>query len=238
MGRSLDLTARDVVSSLGRLVRGGWIQRVRRGLYVYLDPFTRDSRAHPWLIATHVVEPSAISHWTALAHWELTSQISDTIQVTTTRQVRKLRPAGSVRRPQVHLGQVAYEFIRIRPSRFFGVADVRIDRWPVPMFDRERALLDCFLQSDYFGGVSVGLEIVESHAREHDVDKLVRYAIRAGSTHAIKRLGWALAQAGVPSRRLHPLRSHPVAERTRIKLEPRGKPTGTIQRDWHLVLNV
>lgn len=219
-------------------MRGGWVQRVRRGLYVYLDPFTHDFRAHPWMVATHVVQPSAISHWTALAHWELTTQISDTIQVSTTRQVRKLPPAGSLRRPQVQLGQASYEFIRIRPGRFFGVADVRIDRWPVPMFDRERALLDCFLQSDYFGGVSVALEIVESHARELDIDTLVRYAVKAASTHAIKRLGWALEQAGVHGRRLRPLRAYPVGERTRIRLEPRGRTTGTVHRDWHIVLNV
>ena len=238
VGESLRLTPRDVVSCLGRLVRGGWIQRVRHGLYLYLDPFTRDSRAHPWLLATHVVQPSAISHWTALAHWELTTQISDTVQATTTRQVRKLPAQSSGRRPLVLLGQVAVEFVRVRQSRFFGVADVRMGRWSVPIFDRERTLLDCFLQSEYFGGVSVGLEILESHLREFEIDRLVHYAIKAGSTHAIKRLGWALAQADVPNRRIAPLRSYPVAERTRIKLEPRGKPAGRLEADWHLLLNV
>src|SRR5438270_11319609 len=60
---------------LTRLTRGGWVVRLRRGLYAGGGALPGAVHVHPFVIATHLVSPSAISHWSAMSHHGLTEQI-------------------------------------------------------------------------------------------------------------------------------------------------------------------
>ncbi len=60
---------------LGSLVRDGWLLRLRRGLFARFGSGPGDFQVHPFAIATNLVKPSAISHWSALNHHGLTEQI-------------------------------------------------------------------------------------------------------------------------------------------------------------------
>jgi len=91
------------------------------------------------------------------------------------------------------VGGVRYQFTTIAQAHFFGIEKVWInERNQVPMFDRERALLDAFQHFHIFGSLSAGLEVLETHMAELDLERLVAHALRLKVTAVIKRIGWHL----------------------------------------------
>lgn len=236
-GAGLGLSAAHTTTLLHELSAAGWITRLKKGIYAINDPITRLPRAHPFVIGTSFVAPSAVSHWSALQHWGLTEQIPLGVTISS--------PARTFPRADRHedhaatwaVAGVRYQFVAITRSRFFGVADEWMDeRYRAVLFDRERALLDAFQHFHVFGSLSVGLEILEGHLDDLDIERLVGYAERLGVRAVAKRLGWALQALGVPPRVLEPIRSLPARGDT--LLDPGRPPRGHHNRDWHVIENL
>lgn len=87
-------------------------------------------------------------------------------------------------------------------------------------------MLAGFASARMFGGLGEVLGILEQHLVEFDLEKLVGYALRYGKSSVIKRLGWALEQAGVSTSVLAPLvevpvSGYPVLDPTRPRTGPR-----------------
>ncbi len=238
-GARLGLSARHVVSLLHRLSTSEAITRLKKGVYAINDPLTRLPRAHPFAIGTALVTPSAISHWSAFQHWGLTEQIPDA--VTLSSPTRTFPPSAESHDQGMRRGWVVagtrYEVTAVTEQRFFGVEDVWMnERDQVAIFDRERSLLDAFQHFHIFGSLSVGLEALEEHLGELDLDRLVRYAVQLGVTAVVKRLGWALEQQSAPETVLAPLRSYPA--RGDAPLDP-GRPSrGRHNSTWQVIENL
>ena len=75
----------------------------------------------------------------------------------------------------------------------------------------------------YFG-------VVEEHAGDLDLARLVRHAQRYGAASVARRLGIALERAGVPPEALEPLRTVPAAGVS--LLDPAGPSRGRIDARW------
>ncbi|MGE5595708.1 MAG: type IV toxin-antitoxin system AbiEi family antitoxin domain-containing protein [Hyphomicrobiales bacterium] len=238
-GERLGLSARHVVSLLHRLSASEAITRLKKGVYAINDPLTRLPRAHPFAIGTALVTPSAISHWSAFQHWGLTEQIPDA--VTLSSPTRTFPPSLETDAPGMRRAWVVmstrYEVIAVTRERFFGVDEVWMnERDRVAVFDRERALLDAFQHFHIFGSLSVGLEALEEHLGELDLDRLARYAVQLGVTAVVKRLGWALERQDAPEAVLAPLRSYPA--RGDAPLDP-GRPSrGRHNSTWQVIENL
>lgn len=238
-GATIGLTSNHAIALLHRLAASGWITRIKKGLYAINDPLTKLPRAHPFAIGTAVVTPSAVSHWSALQHWGLTEQVPVTVTVSSPTRTFPPSPRGSDRgaRPAWMVSGVRYEFVAIATSRFFGVTQVWVnERNRVPVFDRERALLDTFLHFHIFGSLSVALEILETHLADLDIDRLVQYTIRLGVTAVVKRVGWALEEFGVPPDVVAPLRTYPVKGYS--PLDPSRPARGGHNPTWHVTENL
>ena len=125
----------------------------------------------------------------------------------------------------------------ITRERLFGFDNLWLnERDQVAIFDRERSLLDAFQHFHVFGSLSVGLEALEEHLDELDLDRLVRYALQLGVTAVVKRLGWALEQQGAPEAVLASLRSYPA--RGDAPLDP-GRPSrGRHNATWRVIENL
>ncbi|HMS71462.1 MAG TPA: type IV toxin-antitoxin system AbiEi family antitoxin domain-containing protein [Baekduia sp.] len=239
LGETLGLSASHTKSLLHRLSASGRLTRLKKGVYAINDPLARLPRTHPFAIGTALVTPSAISHWSAFQHWGLTEQIPDA--VTLSSPTRTFPPSAEshdlgVRRGWVVVG-IRYEVTAVTEQRFFGVEYVWMnERDQVAIFDRERSLLDAFQHFHIFGALSVGLEALEEHLGELDLDRLVRYAVQLGVTAVVKRLGWALEQQGAPEAVLAPLRSYPA--RGDAPLDP-GRPSrGRHDSTWRVIENL
>ena len=238
-GAELGLTPGHIRTLLHELADGGWVTRVKKGLYAINDPVTKLPKAHPFAIGTAIVPPSAISHWSALQHWGMTEQLPTTVMLSS--PTRTFPPAGQAdgrgSRPVWTVAGVRYEFVAITRPRFFGVAQVWVnERNQVPIFDRERALLDAFHHFHIFGSLSVGLEILESHLADIDVRRLVQYAVRLDVAAVAKRLGWALEGFGVLADVLAPLRSYPAKGDS--PLDPGRPARGRHNSTWQVIENL
>jgi hypothetical protein len=95
------------------------------------------------------------------------------------------------------VGGIRCEFGAIPAAWFFGVIQEWVsERYRVPLFDRERALLDAFYHVDVFGSLSVALELLEAHLTAIEVSRPVAYAGQLGVAAVVGRAGWALEQFG------------------------------------------
>lgn len=221
---------------LARLAEAGWVQRLRRGLYAGTGGLPGEVQVHPFAVATHLVAPAAISHWSALHHHGLTEQVPQGVTATTTKKIvtPSMRAGGEALASGKHaweVGGVRYEYVMVDACRFFGVEEVWVEeRFRVPIFDKERSLLDGFVAPQRFGSLSEVLGILEEHLDELNLEKLVDYALRYGKASVAKRVGWALERVGASASILEPLAALPMAG-TR-KLDPTRAGAGKCNTRW------
>lgn len=219
--------ARDAAADLGipqgylcqllsRLDRTGWITRLRRGLYAGTGRLPGRADVHPFVVATRLVTPSAISHWSAMQHHGLTEQMPQTVTAMTPVKVvtPSMRAGHSEAGGEKHaweVGDTRYQYVTVKREHFFGIDEVWVDEdFSVTITDRERTVLEGFVSPRMFGGMGEVLGILEEHLSELDLKKLAAYGVRYGKGSVAKRLGWALEQFGVDEVISAPLLAVPV----------------------------
>lgn len=236
--RDLGISDTHLVSLLHRLARFGFVQRLKRGSYALGPGLPGVARAHPFAVAMALVEPCAVSGYAALNHHGLTEQIPRMVTLTTPKRVVTPAMRGAIRAAPstwTAAGQT-FEIVVVVPAHFFGDEEVWIGNSRARIFDRERALLDCFALPRRFGGIAEGLGILEEHLHELDVERLVAHAVRYGKIAVAKRVGFALENAGAGSAVTEPLASLPM--KGYRPLDPTRSREGRRSAQWGLVVNL
>ena len=219
-----------------------WLFRVRRGLYIITNSLPGEFRTPPFAIATSLVQPSAISHWSAMQFHGLTEQIPQTITASTPKKIvfPSMRKLVSDSRSTKHVWEVAntqYEYITIKPEQFFGIDNVWIDeRFCVPITDKERTLLDLFVHSKMFGGMGEALGALEASLSNIDITKLVDYAIKFNKKSVVKRIGWALEYFGISAKYFSKLLEVPI--KYYCPLDPSKQTLGLCDSRWMIQNNL
>jgi predicted transcriptional regulator of viral defense system len=227
---------------LHELVSAGWIKRPRRGLYVVDETDRGGSSPHPFAIATALVVPSAISHWSALAYHGLTEQAPRIITASTPKDVVTPRMRQRVDRPDEpasiwEVDGLSIRYIRVKPEHFWGHDLVWVDEFSrVSITDRERTVLDGFISPEIFGSLHEVVGVLEEHLAEIDVSRLVDYALRFGQGATIKRLGYLLDRHSVSPEVLEPLREATI-NGYRL-LDPQGPDEGPFDSSWKVRENL
>jgi predicted transcriptional regulator of viral defense system len=184
-----------------------------------------------------LVQPAAISHWSALNYHGLTEQIP--------RRVFVLTPSRSVPRPRgakaaagdhgYAVGGTVYQFVQVKPERFFGVQEVWVDESRVKLTDPERTLLDGLMAPQYCGDFGEVLHAFEMRGAKLDVERIIEYALKLDAA-TVKRLGWVLERQGIPAPQLQRLRVTPI-KGFRV-LDPTGPRRGPCNADWSIQVNL
>jgi len=226
---------------LSVLNASGYLEIIKRGVYVVKSPLFA-GEIHPFAIAAALVQPLAISHWSALAHHGFTTQAPTMVQASTPcavvtpemRRGRANRPRG--RAVWRALGQ-EIEYIHVPAPRFFGHQRIWVDTWrQVDITDPERTALDLLARPDVFGSVRSVIEILEENLTRLDLSRLVAYTLRYGMGSVVKRMGWTLEHLGVGEEIVAPLQSYPV--KSYYRLDPQSSDYGTPNRRWHIWENL
>jgi len=240
-GAALGLARPPVNGLLAQLAQGPWLARLKRGVYVVQSPLL-STEVHPFALAAALVQPCAISHWSALAFHGMTTQIPTMIQASTPRAVvtPEMR-SGSAYRPRGRAVwralDLEFEFITVQPAHFFGLQHEWLTQWQrAALTDRERTLLDVMAHPHVFGGMGASIELLEANWPAVDGDKLVSYALRYDVGAAIKRLGYWLECFGAPADLLLPLAEYPVAGY--VPLDPAGPSGGETNSRWGIRANL
>jgi predicted transcriptional regulator of viral defense system len=215
---------------LERLLKKGWILRVRRGLYLAV-PLSASGeggpQVHEFHIAMNLVSPAAIAYWSALNHHGMTEQIPRTVFVATNHLVRY---------PPREVFGFSYKIVSLRPHRFFGIEKDWIDDGPFLITDREKTIVDGLDLPEYVGGVGEIAKALRRVWKDLNHKKLFGYAAKMGNVAVVKRLGFlmeahTLGDAGT-------LRELVVLSKGFSPLDPLLPRKGKHDRRWGLQVNV
>ena len=227
-----------VTESLYHLRKNNWIVPLRRGLYALSPTVPGVAAAHEFEIAMALVDPAAVSHWSALHHHGLTEQVPRHIFVLTTKGtwIPRLRESEQRRSGSAFVvGDTTYRFVQVKRNRFFGAERVWVGDARVSITDLERTLLDGLTMPRYCGDFAEVLHAFGAAMNRVNTERITEYAIRLGVTTA-KRLGWVLETQGVGKSRLRTLASLPV--KGYRKLDPTGPRRGPCNSRWMIQENL
>jgi len=227
-----------VAEALHHLSNTGWLTRLKRGLYVISSSFPGMTPVHEFEIAMALVQPSAISHWSALHFHGMTEQVPQRIYITTTQAVpisRTMKTKNKTRRSfSSEINGILYEFIKIKAERFFGIKDFWVGEVKVAITNPERTLIDGLISPKHFGGWAEIYSAFESHISSLDLSKMIDYSLRLDVVIA-KRLGWIMGRVGVDDNILQRLEVIPIKD-YRV-LDPTGPRKGTCNKRWMIQEN-
>jgi len=175
---------------LARWATQGWLQRVRRGIYVAVPLESERADSQPedsWVIAIAAFSPCYISGWSAAEHWGLTEQVFRTVLISTTRRIRDREP---------RMGGIGFRLRTVSEKAFFGLKTVWRGRTRVSVSDPSRTIIDLMADPSLGGGLRSAVDMLQNYlaSEEHrDVAQLVSYAATLDVGAVFKRLGYLLA---------------------------------------------
>jgi len=232
------MRAAYVVEALHHLRKNGWLVSLRRGLYAISPTVPGITPAHEFEIAMALVSPAAISHWSAMHRHGMTDQIPRRVFVLTTTNTatpRLRRASGRDANRGYEVGGTTYQFIQVKPERYFGMGKLWIGESRIDITDPERTLLDGLARPQYCGDFAEVLHAFETWGSRLRLERIIECAGKLGTAVA-KRLGWALEATGTDPDRLQPLADLPI--KGYRKLDPSGPSAGPRNRRWMLQENL
>ena len=234
-----EISEQYVNEALYYLAKDGWIKRLKRGLYLISSSFPGIVPAHEFEIAMFLVEPAAISYWSAIHFHGMTEQIPNKVYITTSGNISAERKINSqnnnLKGFSRKINNIIYVFIKVKPERFFGVKEYWVGEKKVTITNPERTLIDGLVSPRYFGGWAEIYNAFELHASRVNINKLISYAMRLDAS-VVKRLGWILEKNGVEEKKLQKLIAFPI-KGYRI-LDSSGFQTGPYNKKWMIRENI
>ena len=228
-------TQRDTAVRLGKLMRRGWLARVRRGLYLVLplaaEPGQQSTVEDPWVLAREIFSPCYIGGWSAAEHWDLTEQLFRSTLVATAAPVRstKMEVLGN-----------EFRIFRVpRPRLSVGIISVWRSTERVAVSGVERTLVDCLRTPALAGGIRHVAQMLRAYGDRpgHDFAKLVAVAADAASGAAWKRLGY-LAELLWPDEKALLVKARAHVTTGNAVLDPSVRRKGSLVTRWRLFANV
>jgi len=177
-----------------KLVKNGWLIRIKRGLYAISDLSTRGFLSlSPYLVANLLVKNSYVSFESALAYCGMLDQFTDKM-ISVSPKVYKT----------VSLNNIEYSFIKTKAELYFGWQEVTIDNRTTRIATAEKALIDIinFHRSKY--AVDLVIEKLQEHQNSLDIVQLNQYLSKMSFT-TIKIFGFVFDLLGINSDQLYKL---------------------------------
>jgi predicted transcriptional regulator of viral defense system len=221
-------------TTLQRLCRGGWISRLRQGVYLVLPleakAGTGDAVEDAWVLASSLFKPCYIGGWSAAEHWGLTEQIFRSTFVVT---------AASVRGKDAIVGGVEFRLARVPAPRLEGSTLIWRGPVRVPASDRERTIVDALVSPGWVGGIRHLVAIIRAYREspEWRPERLSQRLTERASGAAWKRFGF-IAESGLDLGAS--LIAEALTHRSRgiVRLDPGIASRGRMNKRWGLWVNV
>lgn len=207
---------------LFRMEEKGFIERIDKGKYLIIPLGSEKGKytLHEFVIASYLVDPFAISYWSALNHYGLTEQIPTTVFVQT--------PARKSKNTMEIFG-VNYQIVRVKEDKFFGVRKEWIEETSISITDKEKTIIDCLDKPQYAGGIIEVAKALKSGSL--DRNRLADYALQIDNFAVVRRLGYLCEKMGVTINLPQP------RSKKYLLLDPTMPAEGKNDPKWRLVIN-
>lgn len=182
----LGLSKKGAAKILSRLVGKGCLTRIKRGLYVPIQPAADSCLLNdPWLVVEKLYSSCYIGGWSAAVHWGLTTEDFFTTVVLTTQKPRI--------RNQVINGN-HFLLRTISPDALFGLQTIRREKATVLVSDPSRTIIDFMVDPQLGGGIHNVIDIFNKYlmSEHRNIEILFSYAKKILNGAVLKRLGYLL----------------------------------------------
>ena len=221
---------KDPKKLLYNLSRKNWILKIKKGLYM-IAPLeagelgARSYTVHSFVIASHLVDPYCISHWSALNYHGLTEQTPPAVYITTTKPKNRKR-----------ILDIEFVFVTVHERKMFGTMEVKVENRPVRISTPEKTVIDCLDHPEHCGGIEEVAKAIYFEHRNLDFKKITDMAEKVGNRTIIKRLGYLLERLGIPE--YDDLLTGLNISKGYSRLDPKLPKRGKIVERWKLRVNV
>lgn len=200
---------------LQSLMKKGIIDKIKKNNYV----LSEDLKEKAYEVATELVNPSYLSHWSALSYYGFTDQQVGTVQLVTTKQTK------DINHPLIRI-----EATTLNRERFYGYSKNGFS-----IAEKEKALVDSLYMLDKVGGLDEFTKCLENAWNELDENRFVRYLIRFNNRSMVSRAGYLIDKLDLPFDSWSELRKN--TSRSYIKLVS-GKPKRkNYSSKWNVIVN-
>ena len=234
VANELGLTYGSFGVMLHSLAKEGWITPIRKG--VYLVEYTA-TPIYEQEIAMALVKPAMLSHGSAFRYHNLTDQPLNKVYVTTTNSIFvPSEGKEDQKKTAIEIRGINYEFIRIKPEKFFGEQTAWCGDGKFTVTDLERTLLEGLSHPQYCGGFQEVVYAYREYFNRANLNKIIDYAGRLDLATS-RRLGWILDRIlAVDSDQIYRLVQKKGNPGYRL-LDPTRPDTGAYDLKWKIRLN-
>ncbi len=208
---------------LSRLEDRGFIERIEKGKYLIipLDSEKGSYTLHEFVIGSYLIEPSAISYWSALHYYGLTEQIPRTVFLQTPARKKKSR---------LNIFGLDYQIVRIKKEKFYGLRKEWIEEAAVSITDKEKTIIDCLDKPQYSGGIIEVAKALKTGLLNQK--RINEYALKIDNLSVVRRLGFLCDQIGLP------LAVPQIKSKKYLLLDPTMPSMGPVNTKWRLIINL
>jgi len=174
-----------------KLVKNGWLIRIKRGLYVISDLSSRGFLTlSPYLVANLLVPDSYVSFESALQQYGMFDQLTEKTVSVSLKSYKMVKLAG-----------IEYSFVKTKPDYYLGWQDVQVGSQTARVATPEKALVDMvnFHKNQY--SIDLVIEKLLEHKADLDMSRLADYLSGFPIT-TIKVFGLVFDLLGINSEKL------------------------------------
>lgn len=233
-GPVLGISAKQERELLSRLARSGMIIRLKRGVYLVPPRMPAGGRwsVSPYFILAELMALMSggyqISGPSAFYYYGFDGQVPSRVYVYNDRIYGERR-----------IGGAEFVFIKISTSRLGASQTLKTpDGGQTIMASKARALVDAVYDWSRYDTIPRAYGWIEAEVKKEPElgAELVRVAARFGNRGTRRRLGYLLERCGLGKELLAGLKGELGSPKSLIPWVP-GKPRGTVNRDWGLIVN-
>jgi len=186
----------------------------KKGIIRKINGFFALTDVEDFALGCSIHYPSYLSFWTALNYYGWSDQTPHTIFLVTTKYRKDAAP---------------FKYATLSKKRFFGYEMIR----KFAIAEKEKAIIDSLLFPKYSGGMREIKICLEKALKELNKEKLIDYALKAGSKAVVRRLGFLLESLGY--KKIDKLKKH-IGKGYEL-LDPSLKKKNVLDKKWLLDVN-